>query len=75
MFFVEKKLKSDTLTTDSKIRQLFSFYYFFEESQEEIVNLIVTSEIEESPLSLLEDIRVLCKPYVLIEEPCEDQYH
>lgn len=34
--------------------------------------MIVTIEFEESPLlSLREDIRVLCIPCLLIEEPCE----
>lgn len=80
MLSSEEKLKSDTLTTyfqDEVVgtRQLFSSYFSFEESQEEIINLIVTNELEESPLSLLEDIRVPCKPYMLIEEPCEDQYY
>lgn len=46
-----------------------------EEPQVEILNLVVTKELEEYPPSLLKNIRVLSKPDFLIKQFYEDSYY
>lgn len=62
-------------TASFKIDTLEFVNITIEELKEDIIDLVIIKELEESLSSLLEVIRVSFKPDILIEEPYEGPYY